>query len=83
MILALILYILRGLIDLYVFLILIYCILSWIPNKGKFLGTIDYYLARIVDPYLNLFRKIMPPVGGIDFSPVLAILVLELVRWIL
>lgn len=79
MILSLIAYIITGLIEIYVFLILVYCILSWIPRKGKVLGTIDYYIARIVEPYLNIFRKIMPPVGGIDFSPILAILVLELV----
>ena len=79
MILSLIAYIITGLIEIYVFLILVYCILSWIPRKGKVLGTIDYYIARIVEPYLNIFRKIMPPVGGIDFSPILAILVLELI----
>ncbi|KAI7842335.1 hypothetical protein COHA_003975 [Chlorella ohadii] len=35
-------------------------------------------LATVVDPYLNLFRGIIPPLGGIDFSPILAFVVLDL-----
>jgi YggT family protein len=35
------------------------------------------FLSPITDPYLNLFRSIIPPMGGIDFSPILAILVLQ------
>ena len=33
--------------------------------------------STICDPYLNLFRGIIPPVGGIDFSPILAFVVLN------
>ena len=37
-------------------------------------------LESIVGPYLNIFRRFMPPMGGIDWSPVLAILVLNLLE---
>jgi YggT family protein len=34
-------------------------------------------LSQITDPYLNLFRSIIPPLGGMDFSPMIAILLLQ------
>jgi YggT family protein len=36
-------------------------------------------LSQISDPYLNLFRSIIPPLGGMDFSPILAFLALNIV----
>lgn len=64
----------------YSFVILLYCIFSWFPgsrNSG-IIGDIYKVLAIVVDPYLNLFRKIIPPIGGaVDISPIIAIIVLE------
>jgi YggT family protein len=37
-------------------------------------------LSQLTDPYLNLFRSIIPPLGGIDLSPILAFLLLSFVR---
>jgi YggT family protein len=34
-------------------------------------------LSQLTDPYLNIFRSIIPPLGGIDFSPILALLLLQ------
>ena len=74
-------FILRRLIDFYVLLILVYCLLSWFPiSRGGFVGDMADAIASIVEPYLNFFRKILPPLGGIDFSPILAILVLQLLE---
>jgi YggT family protein len=64
-------------IQIYTVLLIIRVLLTWFPN-------IDFYsqpfaaLAQITDPYLNLFRSIIPPLGGIDFSPIIAFLVLNL-----
>lgn len=69
----------KLLVDFYMILIVVYCFFSWIPNKGPTLQTVDIAVSNLVEPYLNLFRKIIPPVGGIDFSPVIAILVIQLV----
>ncbi|MEH2349638.1 MAG: YggT family protein [Nostoc sp.] len=61
----------------YSYLLIIRVLLTWFP-------TIDWYkqpfaaLAQISDPYLNLFRSIIPPLGGMDFSPILAFLALNL-----
>ncbi|MEH1943220.1 MAG: YggT family protein [Nostoc sp.] len=64
-------------ITFYSYLLIIRVLLTWFP-------TIDWYnqpfaaLGQITDPYLNLFRSIIPPLGGMDFSPILAFLVLNL-----
>mgnify|MGYP002820143259 FL=1 len=50
-------------------------ILTWFPNPPR---QIVYPLATLCDPYLNLFRGIIPPIGGtIDLSPILAFTVLN------
>jgi YggT family protein len=37
-----------------------------------------YWLARCVDPYLNLFRRVVPPIGGVlDLSPLLGFFLLQ------
>ncbi|MDF5736688.1 MULTISPECIES: YggT family protein [unclassified Nostoc] len=65
-------------IQIYTVLLIIRVLLTWFPN-------INWYnqpfaaLSQITDPYLNLFRSIIPPLGGMDFSPMLAIILLQLV----
>mmetsp|Transcript_2978 Transcript_2978/g.7349 ORF Transcript_2978/g.7349 Transcript_2978/m.7349 type:complete len:228 (+) Transcript_2978:131-814(+) len=51
-------------------------ILTWFPQPPMFLiGP----LSTLCDPYLNLFRGLIPPLGGtIDLSPILAFVVLDL-----
>jgi YggT family protein len=66
-------------ISIYLGLLFIRVLLTWFPN-------IDWYnqpfaaLAQITDPYLNLFRSIIPPLGGMDFSPMLAFLALSFLQ---
>ena len=67
----------QNLFNLFSFLIILRIFLSWIPN-------INWYnqpwktINEVVEPYLGLFRKIIPPFGGLDFSPIIALLVLQL-----
>ncbi|MBD2775393.1 YggT family protein [Iningainema tapete] len=76
--LTLLVVVLLRFIQIYSFLLLIRVLLTWFPS-------INWYnqpfaaLSQITDPYLNLFRSIIPPLGGIDFSPILAFLLLNLV----
>lgn len=73
--------IVRTLFNFYSFLILAYCLLSWFPiRSGGLLEDIGMVLQSIVGPYLNLFRRFLPPMGGIDWSPVLAIVVLNMLE---
>ena len=71
----------QTLFNFYSFLVLAYCLLSWFPiRSGGLMEDIGAVLQSIVGPYLNLFRRFPPPMGGIDWSPVLAILVLNLLE---
>lgn len=68
------------LVDLYTFIIFIYVLLSWIPTKQGVLQNIDEVLGKLCDPYLDLFKRFIPPLGGmVDISPIIAIIVLQLV----
>lgn len=64
------------LISLYSFFIWVRIFLSWI-NPYPREGSITWYFARMVDPYLNLFRSRKFHVGILDFSPLFAIAVLS------
>ncbi len=52
---------------------LIYAVVSWIPSlQGRWSG----YIARIVEPVLLPVRRVIPPVGGLDLSFLVVIVVL-------
>ncbi len=63
-------------ITIYTYLLIIRVLLTWFP-------TVNWYnqpfaaLSQITDPYLNLFRSIIPPIGGLDLSTLLAIILLQ------
>lgn len=58
--------------DIYYWLILISIFGSWFPQfRTSKLGSI---IGRLVDPYLGIFRKFIPPLGMIDFSPIIALI---------
>ena len=68
-----------------VYFILILILLSWIPRMPYYpwLRTTVDFVHQVVDPYLNIFRRLLPPLGvggmGLDLSPILAIVVLSIV----
>ncbi|MBF2064308.1 MAG: YggT family protein [Calothrix sp. C42_A2020_038] len=64
-------------ITIYSYLLIFRILLSWFPNVNWYNQPFSA-LSQVTDPYLNLFRSIIPPLGGIDFSPILAFLVLNL-----
>lgn len=72
------------LIDFYEILIIVWCILSWIPiPREGIISDIAGAIDTLVSPYINLFRRFIPPFGGLDFSPILAIVILQLVERLL
>ena len=52
-------------------------------KQGGLLQDIAAVLDSVCGPWLNLFRRFIPPMGGIDFSPVVAIIALQLVKLVL
>ena len=75
--------ILTKLIDLYSIVIVVYVLMSWIPQMSGWVADLNEILGKICDPYLDLFKKVIPPVGGIDFSPIAAIIVLQRIIWLI
>lgn len=66
-----------SLVSFYSTAIFVYVLMSWFRPTGLFF---DIYrvLGQICEPYIGLFRKILPMTGGgLDFSPFVAILVLQ------
>lgn len=70
-------YVLGRVAYFYTWLIIIYVLMSWIPAGGSTVDEIRRVLGTLVEPYLGLFRRIIPPIGMIDISPIAAILVLQ------
>jgi YggT family protein len=65
----------------YILLILIYVLLSWFRLPyNLWLNRIQRFLYDVCEPYVGLFRRVLPPLGFIDLSPMVAILVLILIR---
>ena len=65
---------------LYMVMIAVRLIASWFPaaNRSRWL----YNLSRLTDPYLNLFRRFIPPIGGVlDLSPLVAYFVLRFLEY--
>jgi YggT family protein len=68
--------IVANFIKLYSLLVIIRCLLTWIPSLD-FSTQPFRTLSDVTDPYLNLFRGLIPPLGGMDLSPMVAILALS------
>jgi YggT family protein len=64
--------------QIYSVLLIIRILLSWFPTLNWYNPPLSI-LSQITDPYLNIFRSFIPPLGGIDFSPMLAIILLNFV----
>ncbi|WP_010649446.1 YggT family protein [Oceanobacillus massiliensis] len=62
----------------YGYAIIVYIFMSWFPGARE--SSFGRILTRICEPYLEQFRKFIPPLGMIDLSPIVAILVLQLAR---
>lgn len=63
---------------LYWALLLVRILLSWFPNVD-WSNPIFATISQLTDPYLNLFRSIIPPIGGLDLSAILAIFAVQIV----
>ncbi|HNB24828.1 MAG TPA: YggT family protein [Candidatus Melainabacteria bacterium] len=70
--------ILSTVIEGYTFVIILWCLLSWFPNI-RWYDQPFKTLNMLVDPVLSPFRKLIPPLGGIDISPMVAILILQFI----
>jgi YggT family protein len=70
----------------YLILIIIRVLLTWIPRLpyNRALRASVGFIEEVTDPYLNLFRRFLPPIGGggfaLDLSPILGIILLIILQ---
>jgi YggT family protein len=78
-----------ALFEVYILIIIVYVLLNMMFSLGlrtpfsRWSDAVLGFLRDVSEPYLRVFRRLIPPLGGIDFTPMLAIIVLYLVRSIL
>lgn len=70
----------------YIILIFLNILISWVPRMpyNPALRAVLDFVKETTDPYLNLFRRILPPIGGggfaLDLSPMLGVILLFILR---
>jgi YggT family protein len=73
----------------YLILIFVRILLSWIPRipYNPVLSSVIGFVQEVTDPYLRLFRRVIPPLGGggfaLDLSPIIGIIVLVIAQSII
>jgi YggT family protein len=66
----------------YTLMIIIRIFGSWFQGFQQ--TSFFHLIAHYTDPYLNFFRRFIPPIGGVlDLSPILGFFVLQLLKWVL
>ncbi|WP_353932648.1 YggT family protein [Okeanomitos corallinicola TIOX110] len=73
---------LASFVQIYSYVLIVRVLLTWFPQIN-WSNQPFAALSQVSDPYLNLFRSIIPPLGGMDFSPILAFLALNVVGSVL
>ena len=75
---------LGALLTVYVILILAYIVINLLfafgarPAYNRTIDAVLTFLRDVAEPYLRIFRRIIPPIGPLDLSPIVAILVLQI-----
>ena len=68
-------------VSVYIILILAYILSSWFRLPySPWLNRIQRFLYDVCEPYLRIFRRVVPPLGPLDLSPMVAVLVLVIAR---
>ena len=75
-------FVINNLFQIYFWLILVRCLLSFMPSINWSAQPFAA-LRDVTDLYLDIFRKLIPPFNGIDFSPIVAVIVLQLLNYFL
>ncbi|HBR98192.1 MAG TPA: YggT family protein [Gammaproteobacteria bacterium] len=65
--------------NVFIYSIVILAILSWIPSSGGY-NPVQSVLYSLTSPVLNPLRKVIPPIGGLDISALVAIIALHLAK---
>ena len=86
---SLVLHLLDTLIQLYIWALIISAIVSMLisfnvlDRRNRLVWTVGDFLYRVTEPVLRPIRQVVPAFGGVDLSPLIAILLLELLQGLL
>jgi YggT family protein len=65
----------------YILLLFAYILTSWIRLPySPWLNRVQRFLYDVCDPYLRIFRRFIPPLGPLDLSPMVGVIVLILLK---
>ncbi|MBD2549797.1 YggT family protein [Microcystis elabens FACHB-917] len=81
-ILVFLLQVLAQTLSIYLLVLLVRVLLSWFPNLD-WSNPVLSSVSAITDPYLNAFRGLIPPLGGLDLSALVAFIALQLAQSLL
>ncbi|TML34908.1 MAG: YggT family protein [Actinobacteria bacterium] len=71
-------------IEVYLLLIFVYVLTSWVRLPyNVWVRRISDFLRDVCEPYLRIFRRILPSLGPLDLSPVVGIVALIVIRLII
>ena len=71
-------------VSVYTLVILAYIITSWVRLPySPWLNRIQRFLYDVSEPYLRLFRRVLPSMGALDFSPMIGIIMLIVIDRVL
>ena len=76
----------NALFTVYIVLVFLRILLSWVPRmpENRALRAVVQFVHETTDPYLNIFRRVLPPVGvggmALDLSPMVGIILLVLLQ---
>jgi YggT family protein len=71
-------------IAVYVLLIFGYIIMSWLRLPYQpWLNRVQRFLVDVCEPYLRIFRRILPPMGPLDISPIIAVFSLYFIDFLI
>jgi len=80
---SLIVYFISPVLGVIIFMIIVQIIMSWLIQfnviniRNQLVSTIYYMLSRLVEPILAPIKRVIPSLGGLDLSPIVAILALQ------
>ena len=74
-----------NLFQAYTLVLVVYALLSWLPGARE--SALGQFVVKLARPYLDIFDRLIPSLGGISFNVIIAIFVLRFIRdgliWIL
>jgi YggT family protein len=77
---------LSTLIDVYTLLIFAHIVVQWLfafgvrPPYSRASSAVIGFLRDVCEPFLRIFRRLLPSFGGLDFSPIVAIIALQIIN---